>query len=290
LHQAVIRFSRIRWASRWECVHQLFKKWKEIIPLLKQTPYSDAIVQKLLIMAQKDNELRLELAVSIDFGKIITETIYYLEGDGFLIIYAYDKLKLVEAHLDVLVSHDSTVCANTLSTINELVIKESKSRAIMATNLLKKAVDMVKPAVKYYKEQLTHLAGQINIFKAAKLFNPVFVASRPLNPEDVNEIKCIAFFNNTLKVNQLKAEFLKYHSLATQCPNDVDPLSWWSRQTVELPHWSAACRSMILYQPSSAAAERVFSMLRQSIGVRQGSSLQDYQAASVMLAYNRRSD
>ena len=51
-------------------------------------------------------------------------------------------------------------------------------------------------------------------------------------------------------------------------------------------HAAAACQAMLV-QPSSAAAERVFSLLRNSFGERQQSSLQDYIETSIMLQYNK---
>ena len=49
----------------------------------------------------------------------------------------------------------------------------------------------------------------------------------------------------------------------------------------------AACR-VALIQPSSAAAERVFSILASSFGKQQESSLEDYVQLSVMMQYNYR--
>ena len=45
---------------------------------------------------------------------------------------------------------------------------------------------------------------------------------------------------------------------------------------------------IVLVQPSSAAAERVFSMLNSSFSEQQESSLEDYQQLAVMLQYNYR--
>ena len=42
----------------------------------------------------------------------------------------------------------------------------------------------------------------------------------------------------------------------------------------------------LLVQPSSAAAERVFSLLESSFSQRQSSALEDYISLSVMLQYN----
>jgi len=47
---------------------------------------------------------------------------------------------------------------------------------------------------------------------------------------------------------------------------------------------------ILLVQPSSMAAERVFSLLQNSFSHVQQSSLEDYISVSVMLQYNRKQD
>ena len=54
---------------------------------------------------------------------------------------------------------------------------------------------------------------------------------------------------------------------------------------MELPKWVNDFRLELLVQPSSAAAERVFSIL-QRFTAQQQSSLEDYLELSVMLQYN----
>ena len=45
-------------------------------------------------------------------------------------------------------------------------------------------------------------------------------------------------------------------------------------------------RFFVLCLPTSAVAERVFSLLNNSMSSQQGNSLEDYIAASVMVHYN----
>ncbi len=42
---------------------------------------------------------------------------------------------------------------------------------------------------------------------------------------------------------------------------ELDKLEWWKKHQLELPNWSRACKTALLIQPSSAAAEHVFSLL-----------------------------
>jgi len=55
-----------------------------------------------------------------------------------------------------------------------------------------------------------------------------------------------------------------------------------------LRHMIGAFRQVLLIQPSSAAAEHVFSLLANSFGANQGLALQDYIESSLMLLYNGR--
>ena len=52
---------------------------------------------------------------------------------------------------------------------------------------------------------------------------------------------------------------------ATDLPNDFhvlkDSWRWWKTTATDLPSWSAAVEKLVLVKPSSAAAERVFSLL-----------------------------
>ena len=88
----------------------------------------------------------------------------------------------------------------------------------------------------------------------------------------------------------IHANFLKaYHVinlLNTSVTCEDDKLTWWANHKDTLPHWSSLVKKLLLIQPSSASAERVFSLLTNAFGSQQESALQDYLEASVMLRYN----
>ena len=66
-------------------------------------------------------------------------------------------------------------------------------------------------------------------------------------------------------------------------PQIIDKRGWWKKHENKLPDWAKSC---LLVQPSSAAAERAFSILSNCFSSKQEHSLQDYIEASVMLRYN----
>ena len=59
-------------------------------------------------------------------------------------------------------------------------------------------------------------------------------------------------------------------------------IQWWATHAIALPNWSARVKKIVLVQPSSASAERVFSLLQNAFRKQQDAAVE----ASVMLRYN----
>ena len=102
-----------------------------------------------------------------------------------------------------------------------------------------------------------------------------------------DSLSCIPCFDASER-EKLKEELPTYLAEAADIDRDFDQLQWWKLHATTLPNWSAAAKKIILIQPSSAAAERVFSLLKSSFGEQQDMALQDYIEASIMLQYNKR--
>ena len=94
----------------------------------------------------------------------------------------------------------------------------------------------------------------------------------------------LKIFNEPLIIAGLKEEYLAKAAVNSR----IDILEWWKRNEAALPNWSAAAKKILLLQPSSAASERVFSLLNNSFGFKQNSSLEDYVETSILLQYNDR--
>ena len=73
-------------------------------------------------------------------------------------------------------------------------------------------------------------------------------------------------FLSSENVSGLKAEFPLYTAAAEDIDPSYDPLLFWKRHESDLPNWSRAARQVLLVQPSSAASEHVFSLVRNSFG------------------------
>ena len=105
------------------------------------------------------------------------------------------------------------------------------------------------------------------------------------NVAHIDLLKSFLFLSDQVLEN-LKLELPNYLAKATDSSSDIIVIDWWLQHKDELPHWSSAAQKIALVQPSSAAVERVFSMLKASFGPQQDNSLQDYIESSLMLQYN----
>ena len=98
---------------------------------------------------------------------------------------------------------------------------------------------------------------------------------KPTSTSLEQSLLSLPFFAQS-EIDGLKEELPSYLARAVDVDEQFDSLEWWKLNTISLPRWSAAVRRALLVQPSSAAAERVFSLLKLSFGGQQDNSLQDY--------------
>ena len=96
-----------------------------------------------------------------------------------------------------------------------------------------------------------------------------------------------SFLNSPALLNDLKAELPDYLAAAEAVSAQVDPLQWWKSHESQLLKWAKACSLVLLMQPSSTDAERVFSILFNYFSSQQESSLEDYIQLSIMFQYNK---
>ena len=93
---------------------------------------------------------------------------------------------------------------------------------------------------------------------------------------------------NTTEHEALKQELPAYLARVNDLHEEFNPLDWWKSNASVLPYWSSIARKIMLLQPSSAAAERVLSLLKSSFGEQQEACFQDYIEASLILQFNKR--
>ena len=123
-------------------------------------------------------------------------------------------------------------------------------------------------------------------FKVARYFSPLNLAELQPTAADIDALLFLPFLNSN-DITTLKSELSTYIAEVEDISKSIDPLEWWESNEERLPNWASAFKKLVLVQPSSAAAERVFS-LSKSFSKLQTRSLEDYVQLSIMLQYNNR--
>ena len=253
--KAMSSYSPTRWWSKWEVMSQVMAFFGDVTPFLQGNPeMSPATNQKLLeILLTPTTKafLQVELAAVVDAGESFVKATYILEGDGPLALTCFEVLSTLNAGIRVGHYPNVQAIAQELSGGTPAVLQQWVDYA--------KAC--VRPGLQYFVDKFTQeLGGTVAAFKAACLFLPAKVVE--LNPDAaaVDSLQAFPFFDASV-IAALKSELPSYLAKAAD--------------------------SVILVQPSSAAAERIFSLLKASFGPQQEATLNDYIQTSLMLQYNR---
>ena len=154
--------------------------------------------------------------------------------------------------------------------------------------LVSYARSCVQPGLTYFQNQLaSSLKISLAGFKAARIFSPQKVNFMQPNTAAVDDLSAFPFLNSQVILDDLKIELPLYLTTAVDVDSSVSVMDWWRQNATHLPKWSSALQKVLLVQPSSAASERVFSLLNSSFNNKQEHSLQGYVEASIMLQYNK---
>ena len=274
-------YSRTRWWSRFEVFSQLHTAFGDLPTFLNSEGLPPTTSSKLLDIlndAPRCRKLKMELAITIDSMESFVKSTYTLEGDGVLALVTYE-------HISMLYSAISTEhYPNVLALAKSL----SGGDAARELQLLSYAKACVEPAYSYFKTKFDQdLRPTLLAFKAARYFSPYKVHELRPTAGDLDSLKSFPFFDQEI-IDGLKSELPSYFAAAEDVSEQVDAIGWWNGHKSNLPRWASAFKLLILVQPSSAAAERVFSLLTSSF-TKQESSLEDYIQLSIMLQYNSQS-
>ena len=119
----------------------------------------------------------------------------------------------------------------------------------------------VQPAIEWFLRKFNvDLRNTLRAFKAAQIMCPVTVQWLRPTPANVEALRQFLFLDSNDVINDLVTELPNYLAAAQDVimPWEEDKVKWWRQQSDNLPHWSSAVMKVLLVQPSSAAAERVF--------------------------------
>ena len=105
------------------------------------------------------------------------------------------------------------------------------------------------------------MSNPIKAFKAARLFDPHY--RNKVKPQNValNTLSALPFVTDSILAG-FKEEFLLYAAAAEDISSECESMMFWKQYTNNAPRWKEIAAKVVLPQPSSAAAEGVFSLLK----------------------------
>lgn len=104
------------------------------------------------------------------------------------------------------------------------------------------------------------------MFKAARYMCPVCIQRLKLTQQSVEVLRIFPFLDD-LKA-KLPASLADTEDVVIN--TEERKVKWWHDHKNQLPHcWASAVKKVLLVQPSSVAAERVFSILNSSFNDQQ---------------------
>ena len=222
--------------------------------------------------------LQIELAVVIDCGEPFVKATYTLEGDGLLVLECFEVISTVQAAIHI---------AN-MPNVRAVAEKLASGVSSVQQQLVSYARSCVQPGITYFQNQLaSSLKVSLAAFKAARMFSPQKANFMQPNAAAVDDLGAFPFLNTRAILDDLKTELPLYLAKAADVDTSVDPINWWRQNQIHLPKWSSALQKVLLIQPSSAASERVFSLLNSSFSEQQERALQGYVETSLMLQFNK---
>jgi hypothetical protein len=281
--QSIHKFSDTRWWSKWEVLSQVVDYFGYVEPFIRRNEEICLANRQHLLEIFDDPqnllELCMELAALVHAGVHFVKETYYLEGDGPLFFTCYDNLSPVSWAVAV----DNY--PNTLPVARE----SAGGNAALCNQLIAQAKACIQPGLQFYQQKFSgQFYGIVRAFKAARLCCPVQVQSLNPTAAPLEEFRSFSFIDDDRTIANLAQELPLYLAAAdgvtVTCENDK--LTWWASHKDELPHWSSLVKTLLLIQPSSASAERAFSLLSNAFSLQQDSTFEDYLEASVMLQYN----
>ena len=142
----------------------------------------------------------------------------------------------------------------------------------------------------------------MKLFKFAQLFHPVIaitVTGGDFNLKRWIEVDVVLDVLKSLSTNvvdELVADYPQFLSTLNQHvpknkrfePSDVK--EWWKEYGSSTGVWAATARLFSLLQPSSASAERGFSMMRNAVSDNQTNMLEDMRELRVQKRFRMKKD
>jgi len=279
--EAPRRTNNTRWFGDYEVIQQVKKFLPRLFAWIKDNKnISNADLREkflgtLFPGSPKLAALEVELALLEVVGKKLYSAAYILEGDGELAFQSYELFQLIR----------TTLGTREFAQVSEL----KKNPMNKGKNLGAEVETRLKPALLYWAAKLGEHKQAVRIFEAARILSPTAMKKNPITAEDAAAVlghlpKKWRTSSNTAMISELN-DFLKALKDEPECLIKVS--QFWTRHAASMPILSGLVKILMTIQPSSAAAERVFSRFGSSFNSKQTNVLTETIATSLMLQCNQ---
>jgi hypothetical protein len=299
--ETMVKHQNVRWYVEYEQAYQPFRNFPALLKWLTecegQGHAPESIASLRAVVTQHGPTLKLELNMGVDALDVFVRRCYELEGDGLLAFRTYDALMEVVEHIAA-VRQGGAGCPNTRA-VARSIVAESFPAALAVDNevrvnaLIQEQLVKVEPVFAYFmRKVIEEMADLVGIFKACRLFDPYRIDMLGANVADVEAQLVLLPFISPDERAQLLLQLPIYRAAAIGdgLTADCDREEWWAvrEHTAATSAWFNGAIKVMILQPSSAACERVFSMLKAIMGEQQQSrAKEDYQEAAIMTRYNQ---
>ncbi len=310
--ESVKRKHRIRWGSTTDQVLQIIRVWsflEKILVDLQKNNYSKKGVAQLAKFRDSfgaTSNLAIELCVVADVAHHLKSANLLLQGDGLLAPFAYNQLaKTMEMFQGIQDSRVAQTLPNTAAIVSQVAVQNTAAVSVHVRQ-------MIEPAFQKFKHVFldTQRDGEAGvslheskvIFRLAQVFQPKLCQawlnrkdSAKLNIGEQLGFPLIQRFLGRELCQACLVEFpelvVVYAEFASQDerPSFMNPeelRTFWRGNKDRLPAWYAALLRISLVCPSSAAAERGFSVWRTVIDDQKTNTLEDRQKLTLQEVYS----
>ena len=159
-------------------------------------------LQDILNDQQKLALLKVELAITVDAMKPFVQSTYQLEGDGSLRLQAYQIVRKLEAEMRNLHFPNCSAVIRNITNGNIALQRQSEAYAMAC----------IQPAYDYFASKFLNNGDQlqpaVEIFKAARLFNPTKIAEiQPTAAILSDQLRKVPFLNNDACIDGLQGNY-----------------------------------------------------------------------------------
>jgi len=279
--------SPTRWWAAFEQALYLKSKFPHILPFISNRNFSFSIParQQLIdFLRLREVDVRRELCALEDVAKRLVDVTYLVEGKRALAIILYDCIQGLRLHFNNI----------------QYVEMEKLFQAYPHSDAKRQeTIAALQPLVDHFRNRFDgdncEFNRSVGLFQSASLANPAaFRQQYQLGLPHLQSLveRFIFYKQDPIAVDLLMGEAHLYYADAAEfVAGDnyselIDNVQEWWKARVRLPAWRQFSMRMYLMQPSSASAERVFSVLSGTFKKDQSASLHDYVEATMMLKIN----